>query len=474
MSDPASRTPLSDTQKRLLLYGPPLLAVGAVLLSIWFFERPSDLDKDQDWTQIDYAAMPEVDLLRRYLRIDTSPTTGSELAGAEFLAAELAALGLEPTIERLGENGANVWAILEGKSREALVLHSHIDVFPIREPERWNFDPFAAQIDAAWLYGRGVFDMKSVAIVQLLALKSLVESRHRPEKSVIFLATGSEEVGSELGTRWILDQHPELAERFWTVLTEGGIVEPISRREIKYWGIEFAQKRFAAGYFCSRSKEQLLELRARLIENNEHSRAPIITPETRRFFQDYGESRDRDLYRDALLTPENLLARPNDLSQLPPYLRAMFRNEIAAFEPEPDPGGGFRLKVVVHLLPGQSLADALKTLVPEWLSHGIPFQIAEPLGADHGSPPDHPVLQALGEAVRSVYAEAPVGTYFLPWSATDSRFFRQEGIDSYGFSPFVVFSTDTFRVDGPNERMSLPGYMSGFEIYRRAVANIAG
>jgi len=80
----------------------------------------------------------------------------------------------------------------------------------------------------------------------------------------------------------------------------------------------------------------------------------------------------------------------------------------------------------------------------------------------------------LGEAVRSVYAEAPVGTYFLPWSATDSRFFRQEGIDSYGFSPFVIFSTDTFRVDGPNERMSLPGYVSGFEIYRQGVANIAG
>jgi acetylornithine deacetylase/succinyl-diaminopimelate desuccinylase-like protein len=474
MSDHPSRSPLSDTQKRLLLYGIPVIAVGILLVLIWFWARPSALEKDQAWTQIDYAAMPEVDLLRRYVRTDTSPDTGSELAGAEFLATELRALGLEPTIERLGEKGANVWAILEGKRPEALVLHNHIDVFPILEPEKWRFEPFAAEISQAWLFGRGVFDMKSVAIVQLLALKELAERRRKPEMSVIFLATGSEEIGSELGTRWILDQHPELSERFRIVLTEGGIVEPIDRHEIKYWGVEFAQKRFATGYFCSSSKEQLSDLRLRLIEHNEHFRAPIVTPETSRFFRDYGSSRDRDLYRETLLTPENLLSEPSNFLQLPPYLRAMFRNEIAAFPPEPDPGGGFRLRVVFHLLPGQELADAREALVPEWLSHGLNFQIADPLGADHGSPPDHSVLDALTRAVQSVYPEAPVGPYFLPWSATDSRFFRQRGILSYGFSPFVVFSTDTFRVDGPNERMSLPGYVSGFEIYKKAVAAVAG
>lgn len=474
MSALARRKPLSDARKRLLLYGVPAIGLCLTMLVTWVLGRPSALDPDQDWTQIDYAAMPEVNLLQRYIRIDTSSTTGSELAGAEFLAAELRALGLVPTIERLGETGANVWAILEGKSREALVLHSHIDVYPIVEPEKWSFDPFGAEISQAWLYGRGVFDMKSVTVVQLLALKELVERGSTPEKSVIFLATGSEEIGSELGTRWILEQHPELAERFWTVLTEGGIVEPINRQEIKYWGIEFAQKRFATGYFCSSSEQQLLELRAGLIENNEHFRRPIFTPETRRFFESYGTSRDRDIYRDALLSPENLIANPTDLWLLPPYLRAMFRNEIAAFEPEPAPGGGFQLRVMLHLLPGQEPADALESLVPEWLAHGISFQMAEALGADHGSSPDHPALAAMAEAIHGVYPEAPVGVYFLPWSATDSRFFRQRGIDSYGFSPFVIFSTDTFRVDGANERMSLPGFISGFEIYKNAVVAIAG
>ena len=87
---------------------------------------------------------------------------------------------------------------------------------------------------------------------------------------------------------------------------------------------------------------------------------------------------------------------------------------------------------------------------------------------------DPRAIDALSAAVHSVYPEAPVGPHFLSWSATDSRFFRDHDILSYGFSPFLIFSTDTFRVDGPNERMSLPGYMSGFEIYRNAVFRISG
>ena len=94
------RRPESRARKRLLLYGTLGLVVVAMIALTWFFERPSALDKDQAWTQIDYEAMPEVELLRDYIRIDTTPDNGSELAGAEFLAAELDKIGLQPTIDK--------------------------------------------------------------------------------------------------------------------------------------------------------------------------------------------------------------------------------------------------------------------------------------------------------------------------------------------------------------------------------------
>jgi acetylornithine deacetylase/succinyl-diaminopimelate desuccinylase-like protein len=459
---------------RLTLYGSLIGLVLGLTVITRYLGRGGVIESDQQWTDVDFEALPEVDLLRRYLRIDTSPTTGSELAGARFLAAELEAIGLTPTIETFGDRKANLWAILEGDSPEALVLHNHIDVYPVDDPMAWDFDPFGAEIDQAWLYGRGVFDMKSLAIVQLLAIKQIKESGRKPKKSIVFLATGSEEVGSELGTRWILDQHPELRERFWAVLTEGGVVEPTSRTDIKYWGIEFGQKQFATGFLCAATREELELLGQQISIWKDDAEELLLTREVEVFAAAYAASRDLDIYRAALENPSRAILDESGFRELPAYIQSQFRNEVVPFEPEPDPEGGFRMKVLFHLLPGQSLEETRDRLLPDWLLRGVSFTLGPALGADRASPLEHSVFTDLVEEVRIAYPDTLVGPYFLPWSATDSRFFRQSGIPSYGFSPFLIFSTDTFRVDGRNERLSLPGYMTGFQLYLDAVRRIAG
>jgi acetylornithine deacetylase/succinyl-diaminopimelate desuccinylase-like protein len=470
MSFPSS----NRKKRRITLYGTLAIVVGLLLTLTWILSRPTSLDKDQEWTQIDYASLPEVELLRRYIQVDTSPTTGSELAGAEFLAAELEKMGITAHIERFGDSGANLWAILEGESPEALVLHNHIDVYPVRQPERWLHEPYAGELDQAWLYGRGAFDMKSVAATQLLAIKDLMDLGRKPKRSVIFLATGSEERGSELGTRWILEQHPELSKRFWAVLTEGGVVEPISRTTIKYWGVEFSQKRFAHGYFCAETQEELAELGRAILDWGSVAEELLLVPEVELFARAYADSRDDDLYRTVLANPRRALVRADEFAQLPPYLKSLFRNEAVPIPPEADPEGGYRMRIIFHLLPGQELESTMERLLPPWLLHGTTLTLGEPLGATSASSPDHPVYKALTAAVLRAYPDSRVGPYFVSWSATDSRFFRENGIPSYGFSPFLIFSTDTLRVDGPNERISLPGYMSGFELYRDAVREIVG
>ena len=130
------------------------------------------------------------------------------------------------------------------------------------------------------------------------------------------------------------------------------------------------------------------------------------------------------------------------------------------------------MRIVFHLLPGEDLDAAQARLLPPWILLDVAFVVGPPLGGEKASPIDHPVFNALVAEVGALYPETLTGPYFLPWSATDSRFFREAGIPSYGFSPFLIYSTDTFRVDGVNERLSLPGYMSGFELYRNAVRRI--
>ncbi len=85
------------------------------------------------WSGVDFSVLPEVQLLRAYIGIDTSEPNANEVPGAEFLAAQLAAAGLTPHIERLAGNRANLWAFVEGDDPRAIVLAGHIDVEPARE-----------------------------------------------------------------------------------------------------------------------------------------------------------------------------------------------------------------------------------------------------------------------------------------------------------------------------------------------------
>lgn len=453
---------------RVALYG-SLAMVGAVaaLLGPWL-SREVPLGDDLDVVTPEVLADPAVELLRSYVRVDTSRATGSEEAGARFLAERLRAMGLEPRLEPLGDGRANLWAVLEGREREALVLHNHIDVSDAPDAGEWEHPPFAAAVDGPYLYGRGAFDMKSITVAQLAALEALARAPDPPRRSVIFLATGSEEEGSELGTRWMLREHPELAERFWVVLTEGAIVEPVGLDEVKYWGIEFGQKRYAYGWACASDRETLERWRRDLWDWQRSVRVPETHPSVARFLDSYAPTREKPWYRARL---ERLRDRsdPVALGRIPAYLQALFVDEIHVSPVEPDPSGaGYRVRLIVHLLPGKALAPVLERLLPPWLTQAVDLVVGEPVGVDAASPLDHPAYAVLESSLTG----APAGPMFLTWSVTDARFFRALGVPAYGYSPLLVFNTESLKADGRNERINLPGFLRGVATYRETVARL--
>jgi acetylornithine deacetylase/succinyl-diaminopimelate desuccinylase-like protein len=98
--------------------------------------------------------------------------------------------------------------------------------------------------------------------------------------------------------------------------------------------------------------------------------------------------------------------------------------------------------------------------------------IDDPATARHGSPLDHPVFVTIQKVLGERYPEAPKGPWFLPWTATDSRFFRTMGVPSYGFSPFLIMNTDTLQVDKANERFALPGFVEGVRLYKDVIRRL--
>jgi acetylornithine deacetylase/succinyl-diaminopimelate desuccinylase-like protein len=472
-------TPFERRQRasaRVALYG-SLVVVGAVLAAglAFLHEIQPPRAEGLDWLGVDYAAMPEVQLLQGYLQVDTSQPRADEEAGARYLAARLAEGGVQPHLELLGHHHANLWAILEGEDPRALVLHSHIDTDPVPHPERWTYPPFSGHVQLPYLYGRGAYDMKSIGIAQLAAFLDLAHSGRRPARSVIFLATGSEEVGSDLGTKRILRAHPELVSRFWAFLTEGGVVESVTSTEVKYWGIEFAQKRYVDVLLCGGERQRLDELRKEILgEQGESDFQVRLAPEVAAFLKQYAPTRDRADLRRLLADPLALRRDGVGFFDLPLFLRGLFRDEAVPFPVTQEPGGDWEMVVKFHLVPGSDFAAARRRLLPPWRTAGLAETVYDEGGADHGSPLDHPVFAALVAALRQAHPDTPVGPYFLHWAATDSRFVRAAGIPAYGFEPFLVYTADTWGIGRADERIQLPAFVAGVRLYRRLVAGLAG
>ena len=170
-----------------------------------------------DWTALGEEA---VDLLRRYLMIDTTNPPGNEIEGAKFLAAVLERDGIPSETVESAPGRANLVARLAGDgSLPGIVLHHHIDVV-YADRRYWTVDPFGGAIRDGYLYGRGAIDMKSTGIMHLAAVLALKRAGLPLKRDLVFLATADEEAGSLYGARFVAD-----ARRDWLAGAEYAISE---------------------------------------------------------------------------------------------------------------------------------------------------------------------------------------------------------------------------------------------------------
>jgi acetylornithine deacetylase/succinyl-diaminopimelate desuccinylase-like protein len=457
---------------RVALYGSLAFIGGATLAAQRLLHLPAIRGVETEWAAVDWRQELAVRLLQQYLRVDSTDATGSELAAALFLATPLEAAGIPVHIETVGKH-ANLWAELPGEDPEALVLLSHLDVEPVIDGAGWEHPPFAGVVKPPYIHGRGSFDMKSYTVAQVMALLELKARHPRPRRSVILMATGGEESGSDLGMRWMIAQHPELFRRVWAVLNEGGVVEARSLENVKYWGVEVGQKRYADIIACAPTERRLRELRRDIATFGFRPTGLTVDPQVRRFWESYRSSRDLEALRQLLADPDSLLHDPASYLALPRYLQSMLRNELAPYRPEPAPGGGWQMRILVHLLPSADLQAVKGELLPPWMTAGVWLTERPPPPPAAISPTDHPVVEAIGAELGQDYGDVVSGPFFLVWSANDSRFLRPLGIPSYGFSPFLLVSPETLRMGLPNEKISLPGVVHGADLYSRVVERLA-
>jgi acetylornithine deacetylase/succinyl-diaminopimelate desuccinylase-like protein len=439
-----------------------------------------------DAPRIDWDAITEeaTRLLSDFIRIDTSNPPGREKAACDWLGGLLRAEGIDEIAfydaSDGGEHGAermNMTATLRGDGRKApLILLSHTDVVPV-ERQYWDFEPFSGAVVDGVIYGRGALDLKSMGIMELMAMFLIKRHGIPHSRDIVYMALADEEAGGRWGIDWMEAHHPELLDAEY-VINEGGwgsaevfgVRRPAFNCSVSekgpLWLKLTAEGR--PGHGSVPHPDNALERLVRALNRiQEWARPVTVVPELREYFN--------RLYRAQVMSGEQSQAAMEKLAADNLLARAVLTNTVSTTTAH----SGMKHNVIpgvaeatldCRLLPGQDPAEftqQVRDIVADAKVRVEPvFESSTP-----ASPIQTELFGVIEDTVHDHMEEALV----LPSVSagfTDSRVFRKHGITSYGFIPYLLEQHEAMTVHGHNERITVENLRLGTQILFETVRRI--
>ena len=146
-------------------------------------------------------------LLSEMIKVNSVAPPGNEKALACFIASMLREKGLEPVIQDLGNNRANLFCEIGSGVERRLILNGHLDTVPAEG--EWKHDPFEGKTSGIYLYGRGACDMKAGLACMLQAFIDTAKEE-RDLKGRLKLLFVADEETSNLGLRGYLSDYNDM------------------------------------------------------------------------------------------------------------------------------------------------------------------------------------------------------------------------------------------------------------------------
>jgi acetylornithine deacetylase/succinyl-diaminopimelate desuccinylase-like protein len=429
------------------------------------------------------AAPDPVELLRALIRFDTSNPPGNERPCLEYLADLLREAGVEPRFVAQDADRPNLVARLPGRGDSPpLLLYGHVDVVPAN-PGEWRYPPFGGELADGEVWGRGALDMKGgVAMLVAVVLRAAAE-RLEPAGDLLLALASDEETGSELGAKFLVDEHADLFDGVRYGLGEiGGFTEWVGERRL--YPIQVAEKqrclvratiRGAGGHPSTVVRKTAAGKLGRFLTALEKRRLPVhVTPVVRAML---------DAMTGALPVHQRLALRPLAMPRLTDRLLDLFGKDAASLDPllhnTATPTvvrGGASTNVIPteitvdldgRLVPGQSPSDLVREL--EALVPGVAtYEVVREEPAVTAAP-DLALFPMLAEIIRE---REPGGTpmpTLIP-GYTDARHFARLGIQTYGFLPMrLPPHITTALIHAPDERVPAEAVRWGADCLWEAV-----
>ncbi len=415
------------------------------------------------------------DLIRFESVNDGTGRGKGEREAAEYVAGKLAEVGLEPQLFESAPGRASVVARIEGEdsSRDALLLHGHLDVVPA-EPKAWTYDPFAAEIADGCVWGRGAVDMLDMDAMVLAVVRDRLRTGRKPPRDVVLAFVADEEAGGTYGASWLVDHQPQLFEGCTEGISEVGGFSLSVNDDVRLYLIETAEKGMGwirltaegtAGHGSMLSADNAVTELCEAVARLGRHRFPVhLTKTVKRFLAEVSDAYGVEL-------------DPDDLDQVYSVLGPMARIVGATLRNTANPtmlDAGYKHNVIParahamvdgRFLPGfekefeRELDEVLGPRISREYTHYDIALETEFEGA---------LVNAMVAALK---AEDP-GARPVPYAlsgGTDAKSFSRLGIRGFGFAPLRLPADLDFSgmFHGVDERVPLDALRFGVRVLDR-------
>jgi carboxypeptidase PM20D1 len=357
-----------------------------------------------------------------------------------------------------------------------LVISGHMDVVEAK-PADWQRDPFTPVVENGYLYGRGATDMKLDGTMAIAALIELRRSGYKPRRDIVIEFSGDEE--TVMKTSAIIADKLANADLVLNIDGGGGTFDEKTGAPL-YFTWQGAEKTYAdfqlsvtnpGGHSSApRPINAINQLAAALVRIGEYHFTPEVSDLTRAYFvqaSKYEEPAIGAAMKAFAADPADkaaiatLTANPSTVGKIGTTCVATMVNGGHALNALPQRATA---NINCRIFPGHKMTAIMAELQRVAADPAITISdVTEGSLPSDASPMRPDFVAALDRAMGKIRPGVPIFPSMAS-GASDSMYFRNKGIPSYGASPTFSKDSDDFS-HGLNERTAVSNIAPAITYY---------
>jgi acetylornithine deacetylase/succinyl-diaminopimelate desuccinylase-like protein len=435
--------------------------------------------RSTDYEQLEDDVVSICQKLIQIPSVNFGEGNGNEKEIAIYVSDFLNKYGIENQIIDSAPNRSNVIARIIGvdRSRPALVLHGHLDTVPANADD-WKHNPWSGEIIDGEIWGRGAVDMKDMDAMILAVVADWKRTGYVPPRDIVLAFFADEEAGSLFGSRWLVENRPELFENCSEAISEVGGFSATLPNGKRFYLIENAEKGFhwmrlisegTAGHGSMINLENAITALSESVARIGTYDWPVRQTQTVNFF--LGKVAEACEMEYDAENPENIVAQLGSMARM---IGATTRNTANPTMLE----SGYKANVIPQtatavidgrFLPGHEI-EFMSTM-QSLLNEGVRIEtIATDAALEF--PFEGKLVDAMCAAIVSEDPEGIPVPYCMS-GGTDNKALAVLGITGFGFAPLKLPPDLDFMslFHGINERVPVSSLKFGVRVLDKFLQN---